>query len=112
MPVDSVPFAECRAPTLKALHVELPEYSEFKLSVLNALLEMLALTLTRRAEFGSHLDRLVVSECLMTKAYWEGYMPQEIARKAEPEPCFCESHSLVDSSDDDEADGDTDGDLD
>lgn len=112
MPVHSGSYSECRAPKLKTLRIKLPEYGEFRLSTLEAFVESLAFTLTRRVAFGSHLDRLVVSECLMTKASWNLHMPNEITEKAEGVPCLCDSHSLAAWSDENEVDIDSGGDSD
>lgn len=108
MPSDSaVPFNECPAPNLKDLRVEIPGIGSFQFSQINKLLETLALTLKRRADFGSQLERLVVSECLKTRGYWDQYMPPEITNMAELEPCSCDCHSWVFSSDDDDTDDST-----
>lgn len=111
MPADSVSFVECPAPNLKDLRVGIPP-GMFGLPELNTLLETLALTLPHRADFGSCLDRLVVSECLITAAYWDAHMPPEIANMAEWERCPCDSHSWLFSSDDSAVDSDTDTDTD
>lgn len=111
MAADSKPFADCRVPNLKELYIKLPRYSEFEVPKLDALVEVLSLTLARRANFGSRLDYLIVSECLKTEAYWEGYMPEEIARNTVTEPCLCDSHSPTPSSDDDKTDISNDSDL-
>lgn len=109
---DSGLYTKCSAPNLKDLRVKLPEYGESKESELSALVRMLASTVVLRVDLGSHLDKLIVSECLTETIYWDIFMPNEIAEMVDTEPCVCDSHSVVFSSDEDNSDSDSVGGLD
>lgn len=85
---------ESRVPDLEDLQVTLPEDCEERLSELDKLSEMLALTLIRRADFGFPLDHLLVSECLTTNAPWKRYRSEQIAKEVETKSCECETHNL------------------
>lgn len=85
-----------KAPTLQLLHLELPRYQQQYISRLQQVVDALALTLAHRANKGSHLDRLIVTECLTTKVSWEECMRRHEVRgleqKLETVPCHCTSH--------------------
>lgn len=90
-------------PSLEELHIVLSEYGQVKLSEMRTIVKMLARTLERRATMGHHLERLVVSECLITLLPWEAYMGlpelRQIAWKADTAYCRCRSHNVASSSD-------------
>lgn len=85
----------CRASTLKSLNVRLLAKRGYKHSQLERLIETLTRTLERRERFNSHLDSIVLSECLTTPATWRSHVSDRIAEKTRTTPCQCESHSVA-----------------
>lgn len=94
-----------KAPMLKELHLELLRFQQQYIPDLQKIVDALALTLAHRANMGSHLDRLVVSDCLTTKVPWEECMHTHEVRGVEQKlhtvPCCCDRHYSNNECDDD-----------